>query len=117
MHKTALRIVYTYKHSIQITCSYPEGQDVASETKCAEYTACEWTDGRCHMVSNDVGGYVVDGEAQDTGRGFKVFLLFFSFLVNLDIIPFFVLTHGFLLVIQIQYLLFPFPCSLSFSNP
>ncbi|XP_063608806.1 sucrase-isomaltase, intestinal-like [Penaeus indicus] len=55
-----------------IECPFPEGQDVASEAKCAEYTACEWTDGRCHMVSNDVGGYVVDGEAQDTGRGFKV---------------------------------------------
>ncbi|XP_042876375.1 sucrase-isomaltase, intestinal-like [Penaeus japonicus] len=55
-----------------IECPFPEGQEVASEAKCAEYTACEWTDGTCHMVSNDVGGYVVDGEVQDNGRGFKV---------------------------------------------
>lgn len=55
-----------------IECPFPEGQSVASEAECGRYTACEWTDGRCHMVDNVAGGYVVDSEPEDTGRGFKV---------------------------------------------
>ncbi|XP_050720611.1 sucrase-isomaltase, intestinal-like [Eriocheir sinensis] len=57
-----------------IECPFPEGQSVLSEAECGKYTACEWTDGRCHMVNNGLGGYVVDGDPQDTARGFKVSL-------------------------------------------
>ncbi|XP_050693743.1 sucrase-isomaltase, intestinal-like [Eriocheir sinensis] len=59
---------------LAIECPFPEGQAVLSEAECNKYTACEWTDGRCHSVDNAVGGYVVDGEPQDTGRGFTVAL-------------------------------------------
>ncbi|XP_068224181.1 sucrase-isomaltase, intestinal-like [Palaemon carinicauda] len=66
-------VAVTGQEAVQaIECPFPEGQDVASETECAKYSACEWTDGKCHMTSNEKGGYKVVGDPIDTGRGFKV---------------------------------------------
>ncbi|XP_069159660.1 sucrase-isomaltase, intestinal-like [Procambarus clarkii] len=55
-----------------IECPFPEGQEVVSEEECGKYSACEWTDGVCHVVDNAVGGYVVQGPPEVTTRGFKV---------------------------------------------
>ncbi|XP_071523342.1 sucrase-isomaltase, intestinal-like [Panulirus ornatus] len=55
-----------------VECPFPEGQVVLSEAECGKYSACEWTDGRCHMVDNAVGGYVVQNDPEETSRGFKV---------------------------------------------
>nr|XP_045621913.1 sucrase-isomaltase, intestinal-like [Procambarus clarkii] len=55
-----------------VECPFPEGQEVVSEEECGKYSACEWTDGVCHVVDNAVGGYVVQGPPEVTTRGFKV---------------------------------------------
>ncbi|KAK8727326.1 hypothetical protein OTU49_009816, partial [Cherax quadricarinatus] len=57
-----------------IECPFPEGQDVLSEEECGKYSACEWTDGVCHMVDNALGGYIVQGPQEVTSRGFLVHL-------------------------------------------
>ncbi|XP_076056755.1 sucrase-isomaltase, intestinal-like [Oratosquilla oratoria] len=55
-----------------LECPFPEGQDVATEEKCGDYSACQWTDGLCHMRSNDEAGYYVSGQMESNSRGFKV---------------------------------------------
>ncbi|KAK3870746.1 hypothetical protein Pcinc_024052 [Petrolisthes cinctipes] len=58
-----------------IECPFPEGQSVSSESECGKYSTCEWTDGRCHMVDNILGGYTVVGDAIPTARGYQVTLV------------------------------------------
>ncbi|KAG7169299.1 Sucrase-isomaltase-like 1, partial [Homarus americanus] len=54
-----------------IECPFPEGQEVSSEEECHKYTACQWTEGRCHMTDDRHGGYLV-GITEETPRGYRV---------------------------------------------
>ncbi|XP_068225861.1 sucrase-isomaltase, intestinal-like [Palaemon carinicauda] len=57
---------------VNIECPFPEGQDVSSPEKCAQYTACEWTDVQCHLRGNSEAGYAVEGAPVPTERGYKL---------------------------------------------
>ncbi|XP_027224882.2 sucrase-isomaltase, intestinal [Penaeus vannamei] len=57
-----------------VECPFPEGQSVASEGECAKYSACEWTEGQCHMRANSEAGYRVVSRVEDGGAGFKLHL-------------------------------------------
>lgn len=64
--------VRTQEDDVNIECPFPEGQTVASESECAKYLACAWTDGVCHMRSNAEAGYTVVGDSLPTSRGYQV---------------------------------------------
>ncbi|XP_066989348.1 sucrase-isomaltase, intestinal-like [Macrobrachium rosenbergii] len=57
---------------VNIECPFPEGQEVSSEEKCAEYSACEWAGTLCHLKANSEAGYVVEGAPEPTPRGYKL---------------------------------------------
>ncbi|KAG7165583.1 Lysosomal alpha-glucosidase-like 2 [Homarus americanus] len=55
-----------------LECPFPGGQKESSQAECAKYTACQWTEGVCHMRDNLEAGYRVSTPPQQTERGFKV---------------------------------------------